>query len=209
MEKPFSAYRGEDPYVFVCYAHANDQIVYPEIEWLKLQGVNVWYDEGISAGKIWRSEVGEAIGNASRIIFYISEASLASDHCSREINFALDELKDVIPVYLEEITLTTDLQVGLSSVQALHRDQDPRYRDHLLGAAKEASHIPEKHSLVSTARKNSQLPLGLMLVTSLFICPNSLFTIFIFSLNSILIDGLNKILRSWLQIIFRVPLPNI
>jgi TolB-like protein len=134
LDQPFPAYRGDEPYVFVCYAHEDEGVVYPEIGWLHEQGINLWYDEGISAGRIWREEIGDAIKGASSVLYYISAASLASDHCSREINFALDQHKNVLPVYLEDVALTTDLEVGLSRVQALHRDQDANYQQHLLGA---------------------------------------------------------------------------
>ena len=134
METPFPAYRGDEPYFFVCYAHDDDDIVYPELAWLHERGVNLWYDEGISAGKIWREEIGDAIRGASKVLYYVSESSLESDHCNREINFALDQRKDVLPVYLEEVALTTDLEVGLSRVQALHRDKDASYQQHLLNA---------------------------------------------------------------------------
>ena len=60
MDKPFSAYDGDDPYVFVCYAHANAEIVYPEIRWLRDQGVNIWYDEGISPGREFPETLGQA-----------------------------------------------------------------------------------------------------------------------------------------------------
>jgi len=40
------------------------------------------------------------LGLASRVLFYISERSLKPIHCNREINLALDEDKDVVPVYL-------------------------------------------------------------------------------------------------------------
>jgi TolB-like protein/tetratricopeptide (TPR) repeat protein len=133
VERPLPAYRGQDPYVFVCYAHADEQVVYPDIRWLQVQGVNVWYDEGISAGKVWRAEIAEAIEGASVVLFHVSRAALDSDHCNREINYALDAAKDLIPVYLEDVPLTPDLRVGLSRVQALRRD-DAAYRDHLLRA---------------------------------------------------------------------------
>ena len=32
--------------------------------WLHEQGINLWYDEGISGGKIWRRELTEAIQQA-------------------------------------------------------------------------------------------------------------------------------------------------
>jgi hypothetical protein len=34
VEKPFSAYRGDGPYVFVCYAHEDSEAVFREIAWL-------------------------------------------------------------------------------------------------------------------------------------------------------------------------------
>ncbi len=118
----------------MCYAHDDEGVVFPEMAWLHEQTINLWYDEGISAGRIWREEIGNAIKGASKVLYYISEASLASDHCDREINFALDHHKSVLPVYLEDVALTTDLEVGLGRVQALHRTTDQDYQGHLLGA---------------------------------------------------------------------------
>ena len=50
MERPFSAYIGDDPYIFVSYAHEDAELVYPELTRLKDQGFKIWYDEGISPG---------------------------------------------------------------------------------------------------------------------------------------------------------------
>jgi len=61
MEKPFSAYAGDSPSVFVCYAHDDAGFVYPEIKWLHEHGVNIWYDEGISPGAEFPEELGNAI----------------------------------------------------------------------------------------------------------------------------------------------------
>ena len=134
MEKLFPAYTGNEPYVFVCYAHEDSEIVYPEIVWLREQGTNLWYDEGISAGENWRGAIGDSLLGSSHVLFYISERSLKSDHCNREINLALDEGKAIVPVYLDDIELTTDLKVGLNRVHALHRGQDASYHQHLLNA---------------------------------------------------------------------------
>ncbi len=53
MDRPFPAYKGDEPYIFVSYAHADDEIVYPEIQWLHDQGFNIWYDDGIDPGSTW------------------------------------------------------------------------------------------------------------------------------------------------------------
>lgn len=134
MDRPFSAYQGDEPFVFVCYSHADAAVVYPEIGWLNEQAVNVWYDEGISAGRNWRAQIGDSLLNAIAVVFYISENSLTSDHCNREINLALDEGLTIVPIYLEDVELTSDLKVGLSRVQALHQGQEENYQQHLLEA---------------------------------------------------------------------------
>ena len=117
VEKPFAAYSGKDEFVFVCYAHDDAELVYPEIEWLHQQGLNLWYDEGISPGQNWRSEIGLSLDSANKVLFYISPSSLQSHHCNREINYALDAGKEIVPIYLERIELTPDLKIGLNRLQ--------------------------------------------------------------------------------------------
>ena len=90
MDKPFPAYDGNDAFVFVCYAHHNEIAVYADLQMLHDKGVNVWYDEGISGGKIWRAEIAGAIQGAAKLLFFISAESLQSTHCAREIEYALD-----------------------------------------------------------------------------------------------------------------------
>ena len=35
VDKPFTAYQGDEPYIFVSYAHEDSEVVYSEIQWLK------------------------------------------------------------------------------------------------------------------------------------------------------------------------------
>ena len=58
---PFPAYSGAEPYVFVCYSHGDASMVYPEITRLREQGINIWYDEGISPGEVFTDELADAI----------------------------------------------------------------------------------------------------------------------------------------------------
>ena len=71
IERPFSAYKGDEPFLFICYAHDDVDIVYPEILKLHDAGINVWYDGGIQAGTEWREELAKAIKNASLFIYFI------------------------------------------------------------------------------------------------------------------------------------------
>ena len=38
------------PYVFVCYAHDEREIVLEQINWLRSQGFEIWFDEAIEVG---------------------------------------------------------------------------------------------------------------------------------------------------------------
>lgn len=134
LNKPFAAYNGDDPYVFVCYAHTDSAIVYADLVHLRDNGVNIWYDEGIPAGTAWRGEIAGAIKGAQKFIFYLSEASLKSSHCLREVDYALNHDLEIIPVYLETCILPTELEFGLNRVQALFRHQDDRFMERLLAA---------------------------------------------------------------------------
>jgi len=39
MERPFPAYKGDDPYIFVSYAHEDTDVVDPLVDDLKRRGV--------------------------------------------------------------------------------------------------------------------------------------------------------------------------
>ncbi len=109
MEQPFAAYKGDEPYIFVCYAHDDSAIVYPEMVWLREQGANLWYDEGIEAGTEWREELGQAIKHAGLFLYFVTPDSIQSENCRKELNFAADEHIPVIAVHLER----TELLVGV------------------------------------------------------------------------------------------------
>lgn len=134
MSKPFAAYRGDEDYVFVCYAHKDSERVYADLTHLNGNDINLWYDEGISAGSSWRAEIAEAIQGASKLLFFISEASLVSSHCLREVDYAVNHDIEIVPVYIDDSKLPTELEFVLNRVHALFRENDDRYIEHLLDA---------------------------------------------------------------------------
>lgn len=118
--------------MFVCYAHADSDSVYSDLVQLHGKHIHIWYDEGIPAGSSWRSEIAAAIKGATKFLFYISESSLASDHCLREVDYALNNDIEIIPVYLDDTCLPGELELVLNRVQALFRGKDNHYMQHLI-----------------------------------------------------------------------------
>tara|TARA_B100002003_G_scaffold166011_1_gene154217 strand:- start:4037 stop:6130 length:2094 start_codon:yes stop_codon:yes gene_type:complete len=134
MDRPFSAYKGEESYIFVSYAHEDDELVYPEIEWLQSQGFNIWYDEGISPGSTWREELAQAVKNCDLFLLFVTPRSTASDNCQKEVNFALDEGHPLLAVHLDRTELPDGLRLSLSDRQAIlkHELSEREYRAKLI-----------------------------------------------------------------------------
>jgi hypothetical protein len=130
VDKPFTAYQGDEPYIFVSYAHEDSDVVFSEIQWLRNQGFNLWYDEGISPGHEWHQELADRIDQCHLFLYFITPRSALSDHCQREVHYAIDNGKQLLAVHLEETALPSGINLSLSSIQAVMRHElsDMDYR---------------------------------------------------------------------------------
>ena len=148
MDKPFPAYQGDEPYVFVCYSHDDSEVVYTEMVWLREHGVNLWYDEGISPGEEWSEELGQAIDNATVLLFFLTPNSVSSRHCRNEVHFAQNHDTSILAVHLEQTRLPAGLDLAIGSSQGIlaHDLRQETYRPRLL----QALHIPSDQAGSST-----------------------------------------------------------
>jgi len=119
VERPFAAYKGDEPYLFVSYAHDDAALVYSEISALRNQGFNIWYDEGIRPGTSWRDEVALALTQCSVFLYFITPRSVASSNCLNEVNFCLSRERKVLCIHLENTELPIGLELSLSAMQAI------------------------------------------------------------------------------------------
>lgn len=87
------AYTGDQPFIFVSYAHADKDIVFPIIELLQDNGYRVWYDEYLEIGNDWRDELAEKIRCCHAFIFMQSKQSVKSEYCKDEIYAADSRIK--------------------------------------------------------------------------------------------------------------------
>ncbi|MDH4047719.1 MAG: SUMF1/EgtB/PvdO family nonheme iron enzyme [Gammaproteobacteria bacterium] len=151
MDKPFPAYDGDGPYVFVCYAHDDSRIVYPEILWLRDQGINIWYDEGISPGAEFPEKLGKAILGASLVLFYVSPTSVNSRHCRDEVYFGIDKNIPVLASHIAATEMPPGLAMSTGTTQALMRYEirQKNYRRKLLAGVKLLSESPDYFDLAS------------------------------------------------------------
>ena len=156
--RPFTAYQGSDDYLFICFSHRDSQKVYSDIDWLHESGLNIWYDEGISAGHLWREDIANAIDQCSLFVVFLSETAVVSDNCRKEVNYALEAGKPFLAIYLENVTLSPGISLAIGEIQGVLRYSDPpeEYRRKVLGYLKEnlGKEISLEDSRLSKPRKS-------------------------------------------------------
>ena len=151
MDRPFPAYKGDDPYIFVSYAHEDTVEVFPELKWLKDQGFNIWYDEGISPGSTWREELAGAIEACDLFMLFVTPSSATSDNCLKEVNYALDEGRGILAVHLKSTDLSKGLTSCLSDRQAIlkHELTNQEYKEKVLSGVRD--HVLQGRSAIPVA----------------------------------------------------------
>jgi tetratricopeptide (TPR) repeat protein len=136
MKTSFAAYKGDEPYIFVSYAHADDKLIESELERLHEHDYLVWYDEGIHGGSRWTDDIANRIRDASLVIYYVTPNSAASENCANEIDYALDNQRPVLAVHLKPTDLPEGQKLALGGRQMVMRHQmsGPEYDHKLLEA---------------------------------------------------------------------------
>ena len=116
---PFPAYHGNEPYIFVSYAHRDSERVFAEIKKFNDAGYHVWYDEGIAPGNEWTDEIADALAGCAVFVVMLTPTSATRENVQNEINFALDERKPFLAIHLEETELKRGLKLQIGAKQAI------------------------------------------------------------------------------------------
>lgn len=122
MSRP-SAYKGNDPYIFVSYCHKDDARVWAMIEGLQKRGMRVWYDEGIEWGSHWDQVIFEHLSGCAYVVAFVTKDFLRSENCMDEISYAKEEQKGPFIVFLDNLELTGMMKYRYGRLQALNLSQ--------------------------------------------------------------------------------------
>lgn len=110
----------KNKYIFISYAHKDDNIVLPIIKELSSR-YNVWFDEGIDPGTEWDEKIAQHIEDCGFFIACMSKNYMASSNCKDELNFARDLDKNRLVVYLEEVELSPGMKMRINRLQNIHK----------------------------------------------------------------------------------------
>ena len=109
----------KDGYVFISYAHKDNEEVGKLIAALEHIACKVWYDTGIEKGSQWSEDLARHLLDADCVMWLVSKASAESKYVMGEINFAVTHDKLIIPVYIEEVQIPLGVELLLGQIQSV------------------------------------------------------------------------------------------
>ena len=103
-EKPCEAYEGNEPYIFISYAHDDAKQVYPVVKDIFEAGWDLWYDEGIKTTERYLPAIADHVHHCAAFVLMLSnrciERPFVMDY---ELEYAKKLGVPIIPVLLEKL----------------------------------------------------------------------------------------------------------
>jgi hypothetical protein len=146
-----------DSFVFVSYAHQDSERVFPVIELVGASGYALWYDKGINISSVWTDEIALAILNCDVFLMFASKNAVDSPYVRSEIEFALNNKKKIVPVYLDGMDiLPPGLALGLSATQGVLEVDDSRSIAHQICGALEYGKVRKQYDVQEENRSRKE-----------------------------------------------------
>ena len=118
-----TAYHGDQPYVFISYAHKDTPAVLAVIERLQRDGYRVWYDEGIAPGSNWDAYISSHLDGCSNVLAFVSRAYVRSPNCRDELKLSRAKGKPMNLIYVDDVELSPGLKMRYGRIYALFLKQ--------------------------------------------------------------------------------------
>lgn len=104
--------------IFISYSRKDSEQATQLAELLRSTGLSVWMDQtDIELATSWSGEIVDAIDHASAVLVLLSSSSVDSRNVLREVALAFEKEKKILPIEIEPIALTRDLQYHLAGLQ--------------------------------------------------------------------------------------------
>lgn len=121
-DNTLAPYSGNEPFIFLSYSHKDKNEAEDLIRKLNENNYRIWYDEGITAGKEWTANIAERIEQCGYFFALISHNYVLSTQCKKEMLYAVQKARSVLPIYIENIELPRDMAFQLIAIRAVYKD---------------------------------------------------------------------------------------
>jgi hypothetical protein len=112
--------------VFISYSSPNREVAQAACDALEARGMKCWIaPRDVTAGESWSAEIVEAIAQAKLMVLVFSSEANASKHVLREVERAVHHGIPVIPLRIEKVRPTKELEYFLSVKHWLEAESRP------------------------------------------------------------------------------------
>lgn len=122
--------------IFISYSHHNRPVCDQIAAFMeKDSGFDVWYDQGLIPGELYRKKIVEVIRNTDYFIVLISNHSVQSEWVLDEVEYAKKLHKKILPIWIEKTDMPDDLDMILQRYHSLFwhlRSSDSQFEASLL-----------------------------------------------------------------------------
>lgn len=132
--------------VFICYSRKDNNIAHYCSQLLKEINVSAFLDvESLVAGSVFAETIQSHIVNCKIIVFIISENTMNSEWTIKEIDFARQIGKTIIPVLVESTRIDGRLKLLIGDIEYIEwrHDNTASFKKELVGAVQH--HIEKMH----------------------------------------------------------------
>lgn len=112
-------------YYMISYSNDDAKRIAPIANAMNEKGVELWYDDGIKGGEEWKAKIFGKIRGCKAVILFVTQALIERKETFVQIeyNYAKDNGKSVIPIFLDEFVPSRASDDGytlLKSIEKLH-----------------------------------------------------------------------------------------
>lgn len=107
--------------IFVSYSHKDSEIVEKIVSVLKEKsGQEVWFDHKLRGGENYFSVIANQIISNKYFVFIVSDNSIGSDWCLRELEFAASEKRHIIAIWLDNIDVSPRIKLVIQNTHYIN-----------------------------------------------------------------------------------------
>ncbi len=108
-------------HIFVSYSRRDQEIVERFVGMMESAGMSVWIDrQKIKPGKLWRTQIVQAIDTCDGFVLLLSTNSATSDNVRRELDLAHDSGRSIFVMMLEPVKLPAEIRYQLIGLQHIN-----------------------------------------------------------------------------------------
>ena len=125
IHSPFAADE-EQPYIFISYAHADRERIFPIITRLYEQGWRIWYDQGLEIGGNYEACLSRHIKSCEVFLLFVTKVSVTRDYVvEKELQLAGNTSKPIIQCILDADAEFTGDSRDIIDIVTANRKRNP------------------------------------------------------------------------------------